>query len=162
MGIDDLNLRKGHRERLRQRFVEGDRDTLTEEALLEMLLSYAIPQKDVQPLSRLLIDRFGNIDAVLSASLQDLCKVDGIKEYSAILINLTNIIRTNYPQSPAVTQNLQQEPVVRLTDLFPQYNQKGTKPTKLKTRQRTGIFGKAILKEAIEMLPKLPDTGATS
>jgi len=158
MGIEYLNLRKGHRERLRQRFVEGDRDALTDETLLEILLSYAIQQKDVRPLSKLLLESFGNMDAVLSASFQDLCKVDGIKEYSAILINLTNIIRKNYPVFPAVTQDFQQELVVRQVDSIPQYNQKETKPTKIKTRQRTGIFGKAILKEAIEMLPKLPDT----
>ncbi len=152
MGIEDLHIRKGHRERLRQRFVEGDRDALTDEALLEILLSYAIPQKDVRPLSKLLIERFGNFNAVLSANLQDLCKVAGIKEYSAILINLTDIIRKNYQSLPAVRQ----------VDSMPQYNQKDTKPTKLKVRQRSGIFGKAILKEAIEMLPKLPDTDSLS
>ena len=152
----------GHRERLRTQFMSGELSSHTEEALLELLLTYAIPQKDVRPLSKLLIDRFGNIDAVLSASLQDLCKVAGIKEYSAILINLTNIIRKNYPLSPAVTQKFQQEPFVRQTDSILPYNQKDTKPTKLKTRQRTGIFGKAILKEAIEMLPKLPDTDSLS
>lgn len=162
MGIEDLNLRKGHRERLRQRFVGGDRGALTDEALLEMLLSYAIPQKDVRPLSKLLIDSFGNFNAVLSASLQDLCKVAGIKEYSAILINLTNIIRKNYPFFPSMIQKSQQEPVMRQDDSTPQYNKKDTKPTKLKTRKRTGIFGKAILKEAIEMLPKLPDTDSLS
>ena len=162
MGIEDPNLRKGHRDRLRQRFLEGDRDARTDEALLEILLSYAIPQKDVRPLSRLLLDSFGNIDAVLSASIQDLCKVDGIKEYSAILINLTNVIRNKYPLSPPVIQKTQQQPAVRLTDLFPEYNQKDTKPIKRKIRQRTGVFGKAILKEAIEILPKLPDTDSLS
>jgi len=162
MGIEDLNLRKGHRERLRQRFVKGDEDTFTDEALLELLLSYAIPQKDVRPLSKLLIDSFGNFNAVLSATLHDLCKVAGIKEYSAILINLTNIIRKNYPFFPSMIQKSEQESVVRKADSILQHNQKDTKPIKLKTRQRTGIFGKAILKEAIEMLPKLPDTDSLS
>jgi len=156
---EELNLRKGHRERLRQRFIEGDKSILTEEFLLEILLSYAIPQKDVRPLSKLLLDSFGSLDAVLSASLQDLCKVSGIKEYSAILINLANTIRKYYPLSPSIVQEIHQESVtVKQTDLFPQYNRKDHKPVSHKTRQRTGIFGKAILKEAIEILPKLPDT----
>jgi DNA repair protein RadC len=149
---------KGHRQRLRENFVRGEEISRSEEAILELLLTYAIPQKDVQPLSKLLIDRFGNIDAVLSASIQDLCKIPGIKESSAILIHLTNTIRTNYPLSPAVTKTLRLGPVARQAELIPQYDHKESRPTKPKTRQRTGIFGKAILKEAIEMLPKLPDT----
>jgi len=152
----------GHRERLRKHFLSGEPTSQTETALLELLLTYAIPQKDVQPLANLLIDRFGNIDAALSASIQDLCKVPGIKEYSAILINLTNTIRNKYPLSAVVTQTISQETAFRQDDSILQYNQQNTKTTKSKIRQRTGIFGKAILKEAIEMLPRLPDTDSLS
>jgi DNA repair protein RadC len=162
MDMEDVNLRKGHRERLRQRFVKGDRDAHTDEAILELLLTYAIPQKDVRPLSKHLINSFGSFNAVLSANLQDLCKVDGIKEYSAILINLANIIRKNYPLSSSALQNIKKKPTLKEADNLPPYNQKDTKSKETKTRQRTGIFGEAILKEAIAMLPKLPDTDSLS
>lgn len=160
--VEDVNLQKGHRERLRRRFLEGSNDALTDEALLELLLTYAIPQKDVRPLSKHLINSFGSFNAVLSANLQDLCKVDGIKEYSAILINLANIIRKNYPLASSVLRNIRQKPTLKEADSLPLYNQKDTKPKETKTRQRTGIFGKAILKEAIEMLPRLPETESLS
>ena len=45
-------LEKGHRQRLRDRFVKGEGESRSEEALLELLLTYAIPQKDVQPLAK--------------------------------------------------------------------------------------------------------------
>ena len=149
---------KGHRQRLRENFVRGEEISRSEEAILELLLTYAIPQKDVQPLSKLLIDHFGNIDAVLSADIQDLCKVQGIKESSAVLIHLVNKIRTKYPSSPAAKKSFRQEPVTRQAELIPRYDHKEDRPAKPKTRKRTGIFGKAILKEAIEILPRLPDT----
>jgi hypothetical protein len=43
--------KKGHRQRLRDRFIGGEKSSHSEEALLELLLTYAIPQKDVQPLA---------------------------------------------------------------------------------------------------------------
>ena len=152
------SIRDGHRERLRKQFLSGELSSQTEEALLELLLTYAIPQKDVQPLSKLLIDRFGNIDAILSASIQDLCKVPGIKESSATLIHLINTIRTKYPLSPVTTKSFRQAPVARQAELIPRYDHKEVRPGKPKARKRSGVFGKAILKEAIEILPKLPDT----
>lgn len=42
--------KKGHRQRLRDHFAGGEESSRSEEALLELLLTYAIPQKDVQPL----------------------------------------------------------------------------------------------------------------
>jgi len=41
---------KGHRQRMRDRFAIGDENSRSEEALLELLLTYAVPQKDVQPI----------------------------------------------------------------------------------------------------------------
>jgi DNA repair protein RadC len=46
---------KGHRQRLKERFLAGEPSSQSDEALLELLLTYAIPQKDVQPLARHLI-----------------------------------------------------------------------------------------------------------
>ena len=47
----DLSLRAGHRERLRQNFLAGN---LAKYETLELLLSYAIPRRDVRPLARML------------------------------------------------------------------------------------------------------------
>lgn len=69
----------------------------TDVALLELLLTYAIPRRDVRPLAKELIQRFGDLSDVLSADLETLCKYKGMRSYSAVLLKLTNWIRTNYP-----------------------------------------------------------------
>ncbi|NQZ14693.1 MAG: DNA repair protein RadC [Alphaproteobacteria bacterium] len=75
----------GHRDRLRQRFVNSP-DSLPDYELLELLLFIAIPRKDVKPIAKELIDRFQNINGVLNASLSDLQTIKGISENTAIAL----------------------------------------------------------------------------
>jgi DNA repair protein RadC len=49
----------GHRQRLRQRFLDGGADALPDYELMELVLTLAIPQRDVKPLAKALIDEFG-------------------------------------------------------------------------------------------------------
>jgi hypothetical protein len=77
----------GHRARLRQRF-RADPTALSETEILELLLTYAIPRRDVAPLAQALIDRFGNIDRVLAAPCKELTAVSGIGEQAAILVQI--------------------------------------------------------------------------
>jgi len=83
---------KGHRQRLKERFLAADPQALTEEALLELLLTYAIPQKDVQPLAQQLIAAFGSLGAVLAAEEAALRATDGVGEHAAILLRLVGRI----------------------------------------------------------------------
>jgi len=78
----------GHRERLRQRFIAREPEALTDEAMLELLLSYSILRRDVQPLAKLLLAHFGSLDAVLAAEPTELRKVRGIKDASVALVKL--------------------------------------------------------------------------
>ena len=80
---DDKPHYTGHRDRLRQRFLEAP-DSLPDYELLELLLFMAIPRKDVKPIAKLLIDRFKNLNGVLNASLHDLQSINGISETTAI------------------------------------------------------------------------------
>ncbi len=75
----------GHRDRLRERFVEAP-DSLPDYELLELLLFMAIPRKDVKPIAKRLAARFKNINGVLNASLRDLEGVDGINRNTAIAL----------------------------------------------------------------------------
>lgn len=71
---------KGHRQRLKERFLASEPRALTEWALLELLLTYAIPQKDVQPLAQQLIAAFGSLGAVLAADRSALIRInDGVR-----------------------------------------------------------------------------------
>ena len=79
----DLLLYAGHRQRLRQKFMD---DKLTGYEILELLLSYAIPRKDVRPLSRLLYKQFGTPHSILAAPIEELLKVPGLGQNTAVFI----------------------------------------------------------------------------
>src|ERR1700675_1098532 len=57
----------GHRERLRQRFRDAGTDALSDYELLELLLFRALPRRDVKPLAKSLLEKFGSFAEVISA-----------------------------------------------------------------------------------------------
>ena len=83
MGIHD-----GHRERLRERYKENGLKGFNDINALELLLFYALPRKDTNPLAHELLNWFGSLQAVFSASVEELKDVPGISDSSAILIKL--------------------------------------------------------------------------
>jgi DNA repair protein RadC len=70
----------GHRERLRARFRESGADAVTDYELLELVLFRAIPQRDIKPLAKELIAKFGSFAEVLAAPPQRLAEIKGIGE----------------------------------------------------------------------------------
>ncbi len=84
----------GHRQRLRARFLAGDAESLSDEMLLELLLTFAIGRKDVMPLAQELIRVFGSLSQVLSASHDELCKVKGIGQSSVALLKIADFIQS--------------------------------------------------------------------
>ena len=68
----------GHRERLRERFLEAGPDAVSEYELLELVLFRAIPRRDVKPLAKALIAKFGSFGEVVSAPRQRLREVEGL------------------------------------------------------------------------------------
>ena len=87
MGVHD-----GHRERVRRRFLKNDLSGFADHEALELLLYYAIPQGDVNPLAHELMDRFGSLSAVLSAPVELLTEVRGVGERTAVLLRLSLLI----------------------------------------------------------------------
>jgi DNA repair protein RadC len=77
---DDLPHYHGHRDRLRARFMEVGGDPLPDYELLELVLFRSIPRRDVKPISKELLKRFGTFAEVLAASPARLMEVDGIGE----------------------------------------------------------------------------------
>jgi len=73
----------GHRARLRKRLFEGGPDGLADHELIETLLMTAIPRRDVKPIARSLIHRFGSLAGVLNADQSALAKHPGMGEVSA-------------------------------------------------------------------------------
>ena len=76
MGVHD-----GHRKKMRARFLETGLDAFADHEALELLLYYAIPRKDTNGIAHELMNRYGTLEAVLSAPVEDLMRVEGIGEH---------------------------------------------------------------------------------
>lgn len=83
MGVHD-----GHREKMRQRFLSSELESFAPHEALELLLYYAIPRRDTNPIAHALMERYGSLSAVLNAPVEDLKKVEGIGERAAVLIHM--------------------------------------------------------------------------
>jgi DNA repair protein RadC len=70
----------GHRERLRSRFRDAGAEAVSDYELLELVLFRAIPQRDVKPLAKELIARFGSFAEVVAASRARLKEIKGVGE----------------------------------------------------------------------------------
>ena len=70
----------GHRDRLRKRFLEVGDEALADYELIELILFRAIPRRDVKPIAKDLIKRFGSFAEVVAAPLARLREVEGVSE----------------------------------------------------------------------------------
>ena len=82
------NLHKGHRARLKKRFLNEGLDHFEPHQVLELVLFHVIPQQDTNPLAHKLIQRFGSLAGVFDASVEDLMSVEGIKESAATYLKM--------------------------------------------------------------------------
>ena len=85
-------IHKGHRQRMRDKLISHGSGVLQNYELLEMLLFYAIPYKNTNPIAKRLMQRFGSLDAVLSASVEELCEVEGVGNGIAEMIKSTEAL----------------------------------------------------------------------
>lgn len=83
MGIHD-----GHREKKRRQFLDHGLDSFADHEALELLLFYAIPRRDTNVTAHRLLEKFGTLDGVLSAPVEELCQVEGVGETAAALLKL--------------------------------------------------------------------------
>lgn len=91
------NLHDEHRKRVR---AELKNNTLNENSephkILEMLLFYSIPRCDTNEMAHMLLEEFGSIQGVLEAEVEDLMKIKGIGENSALFFKLVRILAGRY------------------------------------------------------------------
>ena len=84
----DKNLHEGHRERIRKSYCECGMTHMADHAVLELLLTYAIPRRDVNETAHLLLHRYGSLNEVLAADPRELMQIDGIGENTAVFLHL--------------------------------------------------------------------------
>ena len=84
--IREADIHKGHRERMRQKFLEHGSGIFDTYELLEMLLYSVIPAKDTNPIAKNLLAAFGSLSGVLSASREELLSVTGVGPKAADML----------------------------------------------------------------------------
>lgn len=89
-------MHEKHRERVKKRFLSSGLDDFEPHNVLELLLFYAIPQKDTNEIAHLLINRFGSVDKVFDASVDELKEINGIGDHAATLIKLIPALARRY------------------------------------------------------------------
>ncbi len=80
---------QGHRDRLRGKLIQRGSSALDDYELLETLLFAFIPRRDVKPIAKALLSRFGSLSGVFAADTSDLRKVQGVGETVAAYIKAT-------------------------------------------------------------------------
>lgn len=89
-------LAAGHRERLRQKYRKAGHGGLLDYEKLELLLTFAISRRDVKPIAKALLKRFGSLSGIIDATEKQLTEVPGVGENVALLIHLMKGLYTDY------------------------------------------------------------------
>lgn len=90
------SIHKGHRDRMKQEFLKGGLESFSDVRALELLLFYALPQGDVNPLAHTLLETFESLAGVMDAGFEELRQVPGIGEHAAILLKLIPALSAKY------------------------------------------------------------------
>jgi DNA repair protein RadC len=67
----------GHRQRLKKKFFDFGLHSFNDYEVVELLLSYAIPRKDLKILAKNLLEQFGSLKGIMDAAQNDLADVKG-------------------------------------------------------------------------------------
>ena len=100
------NLNIGHRERLKEKFLNCEASSFHDYELLELLLTFAIPRMDVKPIAKKLILEFKNFAGVINAPIYKLQEIKGVGKNTAILINLVSACISKSLQNNLETENV--------------------------------------------------------
>jgi len=90
-----MSVHDGHRARLKRSFIERP-EVIWDHQLLELLLFYADPRGDTNPLAHVLMERFGSLSGVLDAPVEELMKVPKVGEHTAVLLKAVKELAGRY------------------------------------------------------------------
>lgn len=99
----------GHRERLRKRYLSLGCNGLLDYEILELILSFVIPQKDTKKLAKLLLKNFNTLEEVFKKDINTLCTFNGISKRIAIYLNLLGNLSTYSFEEKIKKENLKLE-----------------------------------------------------
>lgn len=116
-----MSIHTGHRGRVKQEFLARGLEGWPDHRVLELLLFYAIPQGDVNTLAHALVDHFGSLTGVLDASVDELKKVPGLGEHTAVLLRLIPALSGRYLEGRGTLSALVRTPEEAANVLAPYF-----------------------------------------
>lgn len=115
------SIHTGHRSRVKTEFLTRGLEGWPDHRVLELLLFYALPQGDVNGLAHALMERFGSLAGVLDASPDELQKVPGVGEHTAVLLRLIPTLAGRYAACRSDLGNLVNGPEEAIAILSPYF-----------------------------------------
>jgi len=109
-------IRQGHRQRLRERFDSSEPDGLADYELVELILTYSIPRRDVKPVAKELLARFHSLPGVLDASPEELEDFPGLGRNTATLLKLIRVANIRY-----LMRKMESLPLLNSPEIFADY-----------------------------------------
>jgi len=150
------------RKLLRTQFITNPSIQNSDQTLLEILLSYSIPIGSPDKIAATLLKKYRNLDGVINADYQELCRIKGIKENTAILLKLVEAIKnplinqesssTIYSTHLGYQRRLYEESQEDLSSTSQIIAERMAR-----IQKESLFFSKALLKDTIQILPTLPD-----
>ncbi len=101
-----MSIHAGHRQRLKERFLKESLDNFEEHEVLELLLFYAIPQRDTNEIAHELIRKFGSLSKVLEATPEELSKVKYVGDNATTLFRLITEVARYYQVNCAMREEI--------------------------------------------------------
>lgn len=149
------NVHEGHRQRLKDRFLKNGLDDFEPHNVLELLLFYAVPQRDTNELAHKLLKRFGTLTAVFDADFGELCSIDGVGRNIATLIKMIPELSRRYMDSEDAAEVLLSEPKKIAEYLRPKFIGRTKENVYLLCLNNKGgvVFGDFIIEGSISSAP---------
>lgn len=106
----------GHRKRLRERFLKVGIESLQDYEIIELLLTFSIPQRDVKPIAKELLKKFGSIKGIFDASSEELKSVPYVKDKTIDLITFVKEISAIYQK-----EKVREKPILKTSQELANY-----------------------------------------
>ena len=110
------NNAKGHRERVRKKFLENGFNGLEDYEILELLLFYVIPRKDTKAIAKELIKKFKTLANVLKADTLELKTINGLGDVAITFLKMIGALPARIYKDELKNQKLIKDDKNKITD----------------------------------------------
>ena len=114
--MSNYSTHKGHRQRLRDRFLKNGLDGFHDYEIVELLLTLGTPRKDCKQLAKQALKKFGSLKDVLEADPKDLQDIDGIGSNNVFGLKIAQAVSRRYLADRVINKNF-----IRSSDKVLQY-----------------------------------------